>query len=112
MEQQQVQQVQQVQVQERRKKKKKKKENSQVNKLVSVIIAVGLFAGWYFSTSLKYQWVRVIDVLIIGPLSIWASTKIRKPLLAKIMMAFFGSALITFNLKNYVSAGSSGCGWM
>ncbi len=94
------------------KKRRKKKNDNDLNKLVSVIIAIGLFAGWYFATKFKFQWVRVLDIFIIGPLSIWASTKVKKPVLAKIALAFFGSALITFNLKNYVSSGSMGIGWI
>ena len=96
----------------KKRKKKKKEKGSEMNKLLSIIVAIGLLAGWYFSRSLKYQWIRVIDILVIGPLCVWASTQIQRPILAKIMLAFFGSALITFNFKNYVACISSGKPWM
>jgi intracellular septation protein A len=84
---------------------------SKENTLLSIVVAIGLLLGWVTTTGVKSQWIRILDVLVIGGLGIWASAQIKGPLIAKILLAFFGATTITYNLRNYLHEASIGTGW-
>lgn len=81
------------------------------------IIIIGLVLGWISTGGKKSQWIRIIDMLIIGPLMIYIGytgyTRTEYPGTNKesiwtlecfiyLILIFFGSTTITYNLKNYI----------
>ena len=74
------------------------------------VIFVGLIIGYISTDTGKTQNVRLLDVFIIGPLMIYLGylnykiTKNNENLLKllTIVLIFFGSSTITYNLKNYI----------
>jgi sulfite exporter TauE/SafE len=74
------------------------------------VIFVGLIIGYISTDTGKTQNVRLLDVFIIGPLMIYLgylnykNTKNNENLLKllTIVLIFFGSSTITYNLKNYI----------
>lgn len=66
-------------------------------------ILFGLLIGWVSTSGTKSQNIRIIDIFIIGPLMIyfgWNSENINIGF--RILLLFFGSTTITYNLKNYL----------
>lgn len=66
-----------------------------------VVILLGLIFGWISTAGSKSQYVRLLDILWIGPLMIyagWSSTPLTSGL--RLVLIFFGSTTITYNLKN------------
>ena len=81
------------------------------------IIIIGLVLGWISTSGTKSQWIRIIDMLIIGPLMIYIGytgyNRTEYPGTNKefilnlecfiyLILIFFGSTTITYNLKNYI----------
>lgn len=69
-----------------------------------VLSIVFLAIGWYSTTSVKTQLVRLADVFIYGPLLIWISTRTRTKW-ERIVLLFMGMTTITYNLRNYLVVG-------
>ena len=57
---------------------------------------------------MKSQAVRVADVLLIGPLMIWAAGQRSSPLSGELRaaLAFIGLLTITYNAANYLKGGN------
>jgi hypothetical protein len=59
----------------------------------------------------KTQGIRVLDVLVIGPLMVWGGAQLRReyPVLGPVLAAF-GVATVVYNARNYrrVAAVSEG----
>lgn len=69
----------------------------------SVIVIVGLALGYLTTTGTKSQWIRLIDIFIIGPLMIWLGWhKWLDTGLVGLAIVFFGATTITYNLRNYL----------
>ncbi len=82
-----------------------------------LIILVGLVLGYISTTGTKSQWIRLIDIFVIGPLMIWlgyntytATLTTQKQttfsgythLFAACLLIFFGATTMTYNLRNYL----------
>lgn len=52
----------------------------------------------------KSQWVRLVDVFVIGPLMLWGGYKLvmHKHRFAGVSLAAFGAATVGYNAKNYL----------
>lgn len=51
--------------------------------------------------AIKAQPVRILDVILIGPMMIWFASNNSKPGWAKSLMYFFGITTIIYNGRNY-----------
>jgi hypothetical protein len=80
-----------------------------------IIVCIGLILGYLSTTGTKSQWIRLLDIFVIGPLMIWVGnifysaddmdTKINPRLrqLFSTVLIFFGATTITYNLRNYLA---------
>ena len=68
---------------------------------ISVII-IGLILGYISTSGVKSQNIRILDILVIGPLMIYFGVS-RDPMnIFSLLLIFFGATTITYNLKNYL----------
>lgn len=68
-----------------------------------IVIILGLCLGWASTTGQKSQNIRMLDIIIIGPLMIyfgWNSNHVL--LILRLVLIFFGATTITYNLKNFL----------
>jgi uncharacterized membrane protein len=76
-----------------------------IPKIVScIVVMVGLYLGHISTSGTKTQTVRIVDVVLIGPLMIYFGHHATRPSLFSILLTFFGATTITYNLKNYIHA--------
>ena len=85
---------------------------------IFIILAIALVLGFVTTTGVKSQWIRIIDVIIIGPLMIYIgisnlaasqqstsasllSASLLSASLLNYLLIFFGATTITYNLRNY-----------
>ena len=82
------------------------------------VIVIGLVLGYITTTGTKSQWIRLIDIFVIGPMMIYLGYYVltsQKPLaqpviissikmidVCAIIIIFFGATTITYNLRNYL----------
>jgi hypothetical protein len=69
-----------------------------------LIVIVGLLLGYVSTSGNKTQIIRLVDILIIGPLMIylgWHNYKSEKDWMYLVLI-FFGATTITYNWKNYL----------
>jgi len=66
-----------------------------------IVIIISLVIGYFTSTGVKSQWIRLIDIFVYGPFLIWVSTQII-PIWAKIALIFMGATTMSYNLRNYI----------
>lgn len=78
--------------------------------LAAVVVGiVFLVAGWLSTEGVKSQWVRVIDVVILGPACIaigWYLMQTAKSnmwKLAGIFLIAYGAATISYNARNFMA---------
>lgn len=90
--------------------------------LIIVILALALLLGFITTTGIKSQWIRLVDIFIIGPLMIYLAlygignkSQQSDPVQDKeptqwlyYLLMFFGATTITYNLRNYFYSS----GWM
>jgi uncharacterized membrane protein len=69
--------------------------------LIAVII--GLYLGHVSTSGTKTQTIRMLDVVLIGPLMIYFGHRAEASIFS-ILLTFFGATTITYNLKNYMHA--------
>ena len=62
-----------------------------------------LFAiiGWFSTSGVKSQYVRLLDIFVYGTFLIWLSTK-KSHILIKLMLLFMGVTTITYNARNFL----------
>lgn len=65
-----------------------------------LVLCIGLVMGFISTTGEKTQSIRVIDVLLYGPVLIAASAYV-DPLWLRAVLVFMGASTITYNLRNY-----------
>ena len=81
--------------------------------IISLIVVLGLVLGYLTTKGTKSQWIRLIDIFIIGPLMIYLGyhvviseqTRASPNWLLQIAAAgivFFGATTMTYNLRNYL----------
>jgi hypothetical protein len=82
-----------------------------MNEIIFTIV-IGLLLGYISTKGTKSQNIRLLDILIIGPLmiyfgvytyNIFIKDKLYYKCIASIILMFFGSTTITYNLKNYIN---------
>ncbi len=70
--------------------------------LLCIIMIVSFFIGWYASSGIKSQFVRLLDILIYGPVLIILGFYLDTRVFIKIFLVIVGSTTISYNLKNYI----------
>ncbi len=65
-------------------------------------LILGFVVGWYSSIGIKSQFIRLLDVVVWGPLVIWAGYLVKDPKWVKWLLVSIGSATIAYNLKNFI----------
>jgi hypothetical protein len=68
---------------------------------ISVII-FGLILGYISTSGVKSQKIRILDILVIGPLMIYFGVSHEPNNIFSLLLIFFGGTTITYNLKNYL----------
>jgi TRAP-type C4-dicarboxylate transport system permease small subunit len=70
--------------------------------LIVLIVAISLVIGWFTTTGVKSQWVRLADILLLGPLMIYAGIRADQDWV-RVPLMIFGATTITYNLRNYIN---------
>ena len=74
-----------------------------IPKIVScIVVMVGLYLGHISTSGTKTQTVRILDVVLIGPLMMYFG-HLGESVFAMLLVGC-GAATITYNLKNYLHA--------
>ena len=75
-----------------------------------ITVAIGLYLGYISTSGTKTQFIRLLDIFLIGPLMIYfghhaqhANSGGHVSIFA-MLLVFFGATTITYNLKNYIHA--------
>jgi hypothetical protein len=66
------------------------------------IMIVSFFIGYYSSFGIKSQFVRLLDILVYGPILIILGFYLDTRAFIKIFLVLVGSTTISYNLKNYI----------
>ncbi len=67
---------------------------------ISVII-IGLILGYISTSGVKSQNIRILDIIVIGPLMIYFGYSYEPMNIFSMLLIFFGATTMTYNLKNY-----------
>lgn len=78
-----------------------------MNTEVIAVLLAGAAAGWVTASGEKSQVVRLVDVLALGPLMIYAGTLQGLPREARRALVFAGAATVTYNGRNYLAKARS-----
>lgn len=83
------------------------KYNKNENNIIFIIVAICTIAISYYSTSgFKSQFIRLIDVFLIGPLLIYVGLFVKEPIKwTTYPLIITGIATIVYNGKNYLVQG-------
>ena len=66
------------------------------------VLGLAFMALGYFSTSgVKSQWIRILDVIVYGPLLLYASSQVEQVWL-KVLLIFMGATTMSYNLRNFI----------
>jgi hypothetical protein len=60
-----------------------------------------LIFGWFATTGVKSQFVRLVDVFIYGPILVYSAMLLKNRFL-QIALLFIGTTTISYNLRNYL----------
>lgn len=55
--------------------------------------------GWISSSGIKSQLIRVLDIILYGPILIWISTKIETTWI-QILLVILGATTMSYNARN------------
>jgi hypothetical protein len=68
-----------------------------------VVVILSLILGWVSTGGKKSQFVRLVDVFIIGPVCMYAGWITKSSHTGtSIMLTIIGAATISYNLKNWI----------
>jgi hypothetical protein len=67
-----------------------------------ILVVVFLVMGWFTTTGVKSQWVRLGDVFLLGPFLIWAATQVEQ-WWVKVLLVTFGASTIAYNARNWLT---------
>lgn len=71
--------------------------------LLETSIIIGLLIGYLSTSGFKSQFVRILDVVFIGPIGIYAGYLLfNTNRILAIMLILIGSSTISYNLRNYL----------
>ena len=82
------------------------------NAINIVFIVFGLVIGWVSTAGSKTQLIRLVDIMLYGPLLIYAGSTIDtdapiKTVILRYILYIIGASTITYNLKNLIADGTS-----
>lgn len=66
------------------------------------VIIIGLILGYISTSGVKSQNIRILDIVVIGPLMIYFGYSYQPMNIFSMLLIFFGATTITYNLKNYL----------
>ena len=58
--------------------------------------------GWVSSTGVKTQFIRILDVVVYGPVLIYVSLNLIDDPILKLLVLFMGATTMSYNLKNFI----------
>ena len=65
------------------------------------VIIIGLILGYISTSGVKSQNIRILDIVVIGPLMIYFGYSYQPVNIFSMLLIFFGATTVTYNLKNY-----------
>ena len=65
------------------------------------VIIIGLILGYISTSGVKSQNIRILDIVVIGPLMIYFGYSYQPINIFSMLLIFFGATTVTYNLKNY-----------
>ena len=65
------------------------------------VIIIGLIIGYISTSGVKSQNIRILDIVVIGPLMIYFGYSYQPMNIFSMLLIFFGATTVTYNLKNY-----------
>lgn len=66
------------------------------------VIIIGLILGYISTSGVKSQNIRILDIVVIGPLMIYFGYSYQPMNIFSMLLIFFGATTVTYNLKNYL----------
>ena len=69
--------------------------------LFILLFIIFFLIGYFLTTGIKSQWVRLFDIFVYGPILIWLSSYQSNTILSVILL-FIGTTTISYNLRNYM----------
>lgn len=66
------------------------------------VIIIGLILGYISTSGVKSQNIRILDIVVIGPLMIYFGYSYQPMNIFSMLLILFGATTITYNLKNYL----------
>lgn len=66
-----------------------------------LLIVLGLIIGWLSTTGMKSQFVRILDIILFGPILIFAATQVKDWWL-KVILILMGASTMSYNLRNFL----------
>ena len=82
-----------------------KKNQNPFIQITITLVALGLLLGYVSTSGSKSQWIRLVDIFIIGPLMIYLGAygyNTNNDWLC-LLLVFFGATTITYNLRNCIT---------
>lgn len=67
-------------------------------------VVAGLWLGHISTDGTKTQTIRILDIVLIGPLMIYFGHVSKHLSIFSLLLMFFGATTITYNLRNYIYA--------
>lgn len=68
--------------------------------LAIFLIIISFLVGWFSTGGQKSQLIRILDVIVFGPILIYSALYIDDPWLY-IILLFLGASTMGYNLRNY-----------
>ena len=69
--------------------------------ITSIVVITGLVIGYISTSGTKTQNIRILDIVVIGPLMIYFGYSYQPMNIFSLLLIFFGATTVTYNLKNY-----------
>lgn len=69
--------------------------------IIAILVILFLVAGWFTSSGVKSQWVRLGDVFLLGPFLIWVATQVQQRWV-KVLLIAFGASTMAYNARNWL----------
>lgn len=66
------------------------------------VIIIGLILGYISTSGVKSQNIRILYIVVIGPLMIYFGYSYQPMNIFSMLLIFFGATTVTYNLKNYL----------
>jgi hypothetical protein len=70
---------------------------------LTIFIFASILIGYLSTTGTKSQWIRILDIVVIGPLMIYMGSLQDSQSISSALLIYFGATTIGYNLHNYMS---------